>query len=47
MFHKISERVEDEYGDGDKNSITDNIEPAAIISFLALLFIIVYAALSP
>lgn len=46
MFYKISDRVEEEYGCGD-NSIADSIEPSAIICFIALLGIIVYAALSP
>jgi hypothetical protein len=45
MFYKISDRVRDEYGDGDNNS-ADALEPMAIISFVAIILIIVFAGVS-
>lgn len=45
MFYKISDRVRDEYGDGDNNS-ADALEPMAIISFAAIILIIVFAGVS-
>lgn len=42
MFYKISDRVRDEYGDGD-NSDADALEPMAIISLVAIILIIVFA----
>ena len=43
MFYKISDRVRDEYGDGD-NSIADAMEPLAIISVVAIVLIIAFAS---
>lgn len=45
MFYKISDRVRDEYGDGD-NSTADAMEPLAIISVVAIILIIAFAWVS-
>ena len=43
MFHKISDRCEDEYGE-EEYGMADSIEPLALICFVAILMIIMIAA---
>jgi len=44
-MYKITERVEAEYGPNDYDKITSNLEPFGILSLVAMIFLIIYAAL--